>query len=240
MSQKVDLLAIGVHPDDVELGCAGTILKHIHQGKKVAILDLTEGELGSRGSRETRKKEAASAADILGVSHRNILDFGDGFFTHSRENVLEIVKYIRLHQPQIVLANALADRHPDHGRAGKLIADACFYAGLVKIETAFNGEAQKPHRPQAVYHYVQDYYAEPNVVVDVSEFWDQKLASIRAYSTQFYNPESNEPQTPISSKEFLDFLAGRAAQYGRLIGGAYGEGFVTARPMGVHSLFDLL
>lgn len=240
MLQKVDMLAIGVHPDDVELGCAGTILKTISQGKSVAILDLTEGELGSRGTRVTRKQEAADAAAILGVKHRNILDLGDGFFEHNKQSILEIVRYIRLHQPEIVLANALHDRHPDHGRAGKLISDACFFAGLVKIETIFNGEPQQAYRPKVVYHYIQDYYHEPNVIIDISEFWEQKVQSIMAYKTQFFNPESKEPQTPISSKEFLEFLEGRATQYGRLVGGRYAEGFTTARPVGADSLFDLI
>lgn len=240
MSHKVDILAIGVHPDDVELGAAGTILKSVAEGKTVAMLDLTQGELGSRGTRETRKKEAADAASILGVSHRTMLDFGDGFFEHTNQNMLEIVKYIRLHQPEIVLANALHDRHPDHGRAGKLISEACFYSGLVKIETSLHEKLQEPHRPKVVYHYIQDYYIKPDVIIDVSEHWEKKLASIMAYKTQFFNPESDEPQTPISSKAFLDFLAGRASQFGRLIGGEYAEGFVAERPVGAKSLFDLI
>lgn len=236
----VDILAIGVHPDDVELACSGTIVKAVNDGQSVAILDLTEGELGTRGSRELRKVEAENAAKILGVSDRVILNMGDGFFEHNNENMLEIVKYIRHYQPKIVLANAMSDRHPDHGRAGKLIAEACFYSGLVKIETELNGTVQTAYRPKAVYHYIQDYYTKPDLVVDVSDVWDTKVKSILAYSSQFYDPNSKEPETPISSKSFMEFIDGRGWQFGRLINVNYGEGFTMARPAGVKQILDVI
>lgn len=237
---KVDILAIGVHPDDVELGCSGTILKAVNDGKKVAILDLTRGELGTRGTPELRKEEATKAAKILGVADRVILDMGDGFFTHSNENMLEIAKYVRHYQPEVVLANAMADRHPDHGRAGKLISEACFYSGLQKIETFFNGELQQAYRPKAVYHYIQDRYTDPDLVVDVTDVWDKKIESILAYSSQFYDPNSKEPETPISSKAFMEFIDGRGTQFGRLINRKFGEGFTMARPAGVNQILDVI
>ena len=237
---KVDILAIGVHPDDIELGCSGTILKAVQDGKKVAVLDLTQGELGTRGSAELRIEEAKKAAHILGLTDRVILNIGDGFFQHSNENMLEIVKYIRHFQPKIVLANALSDRHPDHGRAGKLISEACFYAGLPKIETTLNEEKQTSHRPTAVYHYVQDRYTDPDLVVDVSQVWEGKVKSIMAYSSQFYDPKSTAPETPISSKAFMDFIDGRGTQFGRLINVKYGEGFTMARPAGVNQILDVI
>lgn len=236
----VDILAIGVHPDDVELACSGTIVKAVNDGQSVAILDLTEGELGTRGSRELRKIEAQNAAKVLGVSDRIILNMGDGFFEHNNENMLEIVKYIRHYQPKIVLANAMSDRHPDHGRAGKLIAEACFYSGLEKIETELNGTVQTAHRPKTVYHYIQDYYTKPDLVVDVSDVWDTKVKSILAYSSQFYDPNSKEPETPISSKSFMEFIDGRGWQFGRLINVNYGEGFTMARPAGVKQILDVI
>ncbi|MFT4753515.1 MAG: bacillithiol biosynthesis deacetylase BshB1 [Salibacteraceae bacterium] len=237
---KVDILAIGVHPDDVELGCSGTILKAVLDGKKVAVLDLTQGELGTRGTPELRQVEAHNAAKILGVTDRVILNIGDGFFQHTNENMLEIVKYIRHYQPDVVLANAMADRHPDHGRAGKLISEACFYSGLQKIETSLNGGEQKAHRPKTVYHYIQDRYTDPDLVVDVTEVWDKKIESILAYSSQFFDPNSKEPETPISSKAFLDFIDGRGAQFGRLINTKFGEGYTMARPAGVNQILDVI
>ena len=237
---QVDILAIGVHPDDVELACSGTILKAIQDGKTVAILDLTRGEMGTRGTPELRREEALNSAIILGVSERIGLDMGDGLFEHNNENMIEIAKYIRHFQPKIVLANAMQDRHPDHGRAGKLIADSCFYAGLRKIETTLNGDLQTAHRPKAVYHYIQDHYTDPDLVVDVSSVWDKKIESILAFSSQFYNPKSNEPETPISSKAFMEFIDGRGWQFGRLINVKYGEGFTMNRPAGVSQILDVL
>ncbi len=237
---KLDILAIGIHPDDVELSCSGTILKHIALGKKVGILDLSRGELGTRGSSKLRTQEATKAAKILGLSVRTQLNFKDGFFENNKAHQLQIIKQIRLHQPQIVLCNAISDRHPDHGRAAKLVADACFYAGLVKIKTTQNNKAQLPWRPQAVYHYIQDYFITPHFVVDVTNFIEKKHQSIMAYSSQFYNPKSNEPQTPISNKEFIESLNSKMSIWGRSIGVPYAEGFTTNRYLGVNNLFDLV
>lgn len=236
---KVDILAFGAHPDDVELSASGTILKSIQQGKKVAIVDLTQGELGSRGTIETRYAEAADAATILGIEARVNLKMEDGFFQHSPENLRKIVEQIRYFRPRIVLANAIQDRHPDHPKGSKLVSEACFLAGLRKIETTFNGEPQEAYRPEVVYHYIQDRYSKPDFVVDVTEFVEQKFDSIRAYKTQFFDPNSNEPQTPISGKEFFEFLRGRMSEFGRQIGVHYAEGFTVERLIGVEDLFDL-
>lgn len=236
---KLDILAFGVHPDDVELSCAGTLMKHIAQGKKVGIIDLTQGELGSRGTAETRKEEAAAASVIMGVSMRANLKMADGFFEINEENKRKIIEQLRKYRPEIVLCNAASDRHPDHGRAGKLVSEASFLAGLVKIRTELDGQGQQAHRPKAVYHYIQDVYLKPDFVVDVTEFVDRKIEAIKAYKTQFYDPDSNEPQTPISGKEFFDFVKGRMMQFGRPIGVEYGEGFTVEREPGVNDLFDL-
>lgn len=236
---KLDILAIGIHPDDVELSCGGTLLKHIALGKKVGILDLTHGELGSRGSAELRLQEAKKAALILGVHAREILNFSDGFFENNKEHQLAIIKMLRLYQPDIVLANAISDRHPDHGRASKLISDACFYAGLRKINTEFEGNLQEHWRPKAVYHYIQDRYINPDFVVDVSDFVDKKMEAIAAYGSQFYNPESNEPETPLTSKLFMDFIKSRMITLGRDAGFDYAEGFVAERFIGVDDITTL-
>lgn len=238
--RKVDILAFGAHPDDVELSASGTILKHIQNGKKVAIVDLTEGELGSRGTVQTRYAEAAAAAKILGVESRVNLQMADGFFEHSQENLLKVVEQIRFFKPEIVLTNAFEDRHPDHGKGSKLVSDACFLAGLRRIKTDLNGIEQEAFRPKAVYHYIQDRYLKPDFVVDVTDFVETKMKSIRAYSTQFYDPNSKEPQTPISGEDFFEFLHGRMAQYGRQIGVRYAEGFNVERFVGVNDLFDLI
>lgn len=236
---KLDVLAIGVHPDDVELGCSGTILKHIAQGKKVGILDLTKGELGSRGSSELRLEEADKAAQIMGVSVRENLGFADGFFINDKKHQLEIIKILRKYQPDIVLANAPKDRHPDHGRASKLVSEACFYSGLVKVETELNGNAQSLWRPKAVYFYIQDRFLKPDFVVDVSEHVNKKMEAIMAFSSQFYNPDSNAPETPISSKKFLDFVKARMANFGRDINADYAEGYTTERVIGVEDITGL-
>ena len=233
---KLDILAIGVHPDDVELGCSGTILKHIAQGKKVGILDLTKGELGSRGSGELRLVEAANSAEILGVTIRENLGYADGFFTNDKVHQLGIIEILRKYQPDVVLANAPRDRHPDHGRASQLVSEACFYSGLVRIKTELDGVQQELWRPKAVYHYIQDRYLEPDFVVDVSEFVDQKMESILAFSSQFYNPESKLPETPISSKKFFDFIKARMANFGRDINVDYAEAFTTERLIGVEDI----
>lgn len=236
---KLDILAIGIHPDDVELSCGGTLLKHIALGKKVGILDLTHGELGSRGNAELRLQEAKKAALILGVHAREILNFSDGFFENNKEHQLAIIKMLRLYQPDIVLANAISDRHPDHGRASKLISDACFYAGLRKINTEFENNLQEHWRPKAVYHYIQDRYIQPDFVVDVSDFVDKKMEAIAAYKSQFYNPESNEPETPLTSKLFMDFIKSRMITLGRDAGFDYAEGFVAERFIGVDDITTL-
>ncbi len=236
MSIKLDILAIGVHPDDVELGCSGTILKHIAQGKKVGILDLTKGELGSRGSGELRLVEAKNSAQILGVIVRENLGFADGFFKNDKEHQLEIIKIIRKYQPTIVLANATKDRHPDHGRAAHLVSEACFYSGLLKIETTLNGEQQLHYRPKAVYYYIQDRFLKPDFVVDITPFIDKKMEAILAFSSQFYNPASTAPETPISSKKFMDFVKSRMADFGRDINAEFAEGYTVERVVGVEDI----
>ena len=237
---KVDILAFAAHPDDVELSCSGTLLKEIYSGKKVAIVDLTEGELGSRGSVETRYREAELSASILGLSARENLNIGDGTFENNHQNRLKIIAAIRKYQPDLVLANAPKDRHPDHGRASSLVSEAFFYAGLRRIETFENGVCQKEWRPNLLLHYIQDQYLEPDFVVDVSDFWEKRMESVKAYKTQFYDPESKEPNTPISSAEFLDFLEARGASFGRPIGVKYAEGFIKSRIPGVNYLTDLI
>ncbi|MBS1651459.1 MAG: bacillithiol biosynthesis deacetylase BshB1 [Bacteroidetes bacterium] len=238
--ERVDILAIGVHPDDVELACSGTILKHIALGKKVGILDLTLGELGTRGDKNVRTQEAKASAKILGVTFRHQLNMSDGFFENNKEHQIEIIKILRNCCPQIVLCNAINDRHPDHGRAAKLVADACFYSGLNKIETYFNNQLQNSWRPKAVYHYIQDYFIEPDLVIDVSNFIEKKREAIMAFSSQFYNPKSNEPETPISSKDFIESVFAKMNIWGRSIGVAYAEGYTSARYIGAANLFDLL
>jgi bacillithiol biosynthesis deacetylase BshB1 len=236
---KLDILAIGVHPDDVELGCSGTILKHIAQGKKVGILDLTKGELGSRGSGDLRIEEAKKSATILGVEIRENLGFADGFFKNDKNHQIEIIKILRKYQPDIVLCNSPRDRHPDHGRASELVYESCFYSGLVKIETVINGEIQELWRPRAVYHYIQDRFLKPDFVVDVSGYVDKKMEAIMAFSSQFYNPDSAAPETPISSEKFLDFVKSRMANFGRDINADYAEGYTVDRVVGVEDITKL-
>ncbi len=236
---QIDILAIGAHPDDVELSAAGTLLKHRAMGFSTGIIDLTQGELGSRGTKETRKEEAMAAAEILGLSARVNLKMADGFFEHSEENLRLIVEQIRRFKPGIVLLNAVSDRHPDHGKGSKLASEACFLAGLRRIETTWEGNPQEAYRPKAVYHYIQDRYLKPDFAVDVTDFVEQKFASIKAYKTQFWDPASTEPKTPISGEEFFEFLRGRMAEFGRSIGARYAEGFTVERLPGVDSLFDL-
>ncbi|GAA3787541.1 bacillithiol biosynthesis deacetylase BshB1 [Corallibacter vietnamensis] len=236
---KLDILAIGAHPDDVELGCGATIAKEIANGKKVGIIDLTRGELGTRGTAETRKEEAENAAKILGVSVRENLGFADGFFVNDKEHQLAIIKMIRKYQPEIVLCNAIDDRHIDHGKGSKLVSDACFLSGLIKIETSEDKKPQEPWRPKHVYHYIQWKHIEPDLVVDISEFIDVKMKAVMAYKTQFYNPDEKGPQTPISSKNFTDSINYRARDLGRLVGVEYAEGFTVERYVSVNSLFDI-
>jgi len=237
---KLDILTIGAHPDDVELGCGATIAKEVAQGKKVGILDLTRGELGTRGTAETRAAEAKEAARILGVAVRENLAFADGFFVNDKTHQLEVIKAIRKYQPDIVICNAIDDRHIDHGKGSKLVSDACFLSGLIKIETSLgNGVSQKPWRPKQVYHFIQWKNLEPDVAVDVSGYIDTKMASVIAYRTQFYDANSKEPETPISSKNFTDSILYRARDLGRLVGVEYAEGFTVERYPAVDSLFDL-
>ena len=226
---KCDILAIGAHPDDVELGCGGTIVKLISEGKKISIIDLTQGELGTRGTAETRAQEAADAARILGISARENLKFKDGFLNNSEEYQLRIVEKIRKYRPEIVFANAIDDRHPDHAKAAKLISDACFLAGLKKIETYDNNELQEVWRPKHIFHYMQWKNIVPEFVIDITGFMDKKIEACMAYKTQFYNPESTEPMTPIASKDFLDSLTYRAQDLGRLSGVTFAEGFTTEK-----------
>ena len=236
---KLDILAFGVHPDDVELSCSGTLMKHIDQGKKVGVVDLTRGELGSRGTAETRKEEAAEASKLMGLEVRVNLQMEDGFFENNEPNKRKIIEQIRRFKPEIVLCNAIDDRHPDHGRASKLVSEACFLSGLRKIETTIDGVTQDAFRPKSVYHYIQDVYIKPDFVIDVSTYIERKIEVIRAYKTQFYDPNSSEPKTPISGKEFFDFVKGRMMQFGRPIGAEFGEGFTVEREPGVNDLFDL-
>jgi bacillithiol biosynthesis deacetylase BshB1 len=237
---KLDILVFAVHPDDAELGCSGTILKHIALGKKVGIVDFTRGELGTRGTAETRDEEAAESARILGLHVRENLRFRDGFFANDEQHQREVVKMIRKYQPEIVLSNALEDRHPDHGRAGDLTYDACFLAGLPKLNTLLEGEEQQPWRPKILLQYIQDRYIRPDIIVDISPYFDQKIACIKAFKTQFHNPKLDEPETYISSPEFLEAVVGRAREFGKSIGTTYAEGFTSRKLLGVNDLFNLL
>lgn len=240
---KLDILAIGVHPDDVELGCSGTIINEIKRGKKVGILDLTQGELGTRGTIDTRYQEAANAAMILGVQVRENLRMRDGFFRNDEEHQLQLIRAIRKYQPDIIIGNVLHDRHPDHGRAGKMIADCSFLSGLAKIETSDeSGKAQEKWRPAYVLHYIQDWYHEPDFIVDITEAFEQRMKSIEAYSTQFHTGEESQsgPQTYISTPDFLEAVVARARMFGKRIGVKYGEGFITEKSIGIRNLDALV
>jgi bacillithiol biosynthesis deacetylase BshB1 len=237
---KLDILAFGAHPDDVELGCAGTILKEISLGKSVGIIDLTRGELGTRGSAAIRDQEADASAKILGVAVRENLGMRDGFFVNDESHQLEIIKMIRKYQPEIVLCNAIDDRHIDHGKGSKLVSDSCFLSGLMKVETELEGEKQTAWRPKLVYHYTQWKNIEPDFVVDITGFTDKKIESILAYSSQFYDADSKEPESPISSKNFLESLNYRSRDLGRLVAVDHAEGFTVERYLAVNSLGDLI
>lgn len=227
---KVDILAFGAHPDDIELGCGGSIAKAVADGKNVGLIDLTRGELGTRGSASIRDKEAALAAELLGVKFRKNLGFRDGFFVNNEPHQLEIIKLIREHQPELVLCNAIDDRHIDHAKGSQLVSDACFLSGLAKIETNNSeGEAQVAWRPARVYHYIQWKEITPDIVFDISGFLDKKIEAINAYASQFYDEKSDEPATPISSKNFLDSVRYRAQNLGRLAGVDAAEGFTVER-----------
>lgn len=237
---KLDILVFGAHPDDVELSCGATIAKEISLGKKVGIIDLTRGELGTRGTAELRDKEAADAAKILGVTVRENLRFRDGFFSNDEQHQLEVIKMIRKYQPDVVICNAIDDRHIDHGKGSKLVSDACFLSGLIKISTQIEGKEQEAWRPKQVYHYIQWKNLVPDFVVDVTGFMDVKVKSLMAYASQFYDPDSTEPVTPIATKNFKESIMYRAADLGRLINTEYAEGFNVERYVAVNSLGDLI
>jgi len=240
---KLDILAIGVHPDDVELGCSGTIINEIKNGKKVGVLDLTQGELGSRGTVETRYEEAAKAAMIMGVAIRENLKMCDGFFKNDEEHQRKLIIAIRKYQPEIIITNALSDRHPDHGRAAKLTADSCFLSGLRKVDTKDElGNDQEPWRSKYVFHYIQDRYHEPDFVIDITDVFEQRMEAVKAYTTQFYNPDNEDdgPQTYISTAAFLESIIARARVIGKKIGVQYGEGFNTEKTLGLKNMDSLI
>jgi bacillithiol biosynthesis deacetylase BshB1 len=238
---KLDILAIGVHPDDVELGCSGVLINEIRNGKATGIVDLTQGELGTRGTVETRYAESAAAAAIIGVRVRENLMMRDGFFRNDEAHQLELIRIIRRYRPEVVIGNILDDRHPDHGRAGHLIADACFLSGLAKVETEDHGAPQQKWRPKYVLHYLQDWYHEPDLLVDISDVFEQRMESIKAYGTQFSaNENSDGPQTYISTPDFLDSVVARARMFGKRIGVKYAEGFITEKKIGIRSLDALI
>jgi bacillithiol biosynthesis deacetylase BshB1 len=237
---KLDILAIAAHPDDIELSCAGILAKENAAGKKIGILDLTRGELGTRGTPELRDQEAKDAAKILGVEIRENLGFADGFFTNDREHQMKIIEMIRKYQPEIVICNAVKDRHPDHAKGSELASVSCFLSGLRKVETTHDGKAQEAWRPQHVYHYIQWQDITPDIVVDISGFIETKIESVKAYKSQFFDPDNNEPATPISSNNFFESIRYRAANLGRLIGTDHAEGLITERYPAVESIFDLI
>ncbi|RKS25019.1 bacillithiol biosynthesis deacetylase BshB1 [Flavobacterium endophyticum] len=237
---KLDILFFGAHPDDVELGCGATIAKEVSLGKNVGIVDLTRGELGTRGTAEIRDEEAKNAASVLGVEIRENLRMRDGFFTNDEAHQMEVIKMIRKYRPEIVICNAVDDRHIDHGKGSKLVSDSCFLSGLIKIETEIDGINQAAWRPKLVYHYIQWKDLKPDFVVDVSGFMDKKVASLMEYKSQFYDPNSNEPATPIATKNFKDSILYRAQDLGRLINSEYAEGFTVERYLAVNSLGDLI
>lgn len=237
---RIDILAIGAHPDDVELSCAGTLAKEIANDKQVAILDLTQGELGTRGTAEIRASEAKEAANILGVTARYNLNFADGFFENNKEHQLQLATYIRLLKPNMVLCNAVEDRHPDHGRAAALVVESCFLSGLQQVKTTYEGQSQEAWRPKQIYHYIQWNDVQPDFVVDISAYMDTKLKAVNAYASQFYNPKTAAPETPISSENFIASVKYRAANLGRLIGVDHAEGFTAARLLAVDRISDLM
>ena len=231
---KLDILAFAAHPDDVELACSGTVIKHIQQGKKVGVIDLTRGELGTRGDVSTRMKEAEISSQIMKIAVRENLDLPDGFLAENEDSLKKIIVAIRKYQPEIVLCNAKYDRHPDHGLAGQIVSRACFLSGLIKIETG-----QPAWRPKMVYHYIQDRFIQPDLIIDITDQFEERMKTVLAFKSQFFNADSNEPLTLIATKEFLDNLKGRLFQFGRLINTTYGEGFTTERPVGTDDLFTL-
>lgn len=238
--EKLDILAFAAHPDDVELACSGTLAAHVAQGLRVGIVDLTRGELGTRGTPELRAQESAASGQILQLSARENLDLGDGYFEINENSLRAVITQIRRFQPDIILANAQSDRHPDHGRGGDLVARAHFLSGLRKIETDFQGQSQAPWRARNLYRYIQDRISVPDFVVDISAYWETKVQSIKAYKSQFFDPTSQEPETYISSPLYWEYVEARAREYGHMIGTEFGEGFTIERPIGVKNLKDLL
>jgi N-acetylglucosamine malate deacetylase 1 len=237
---KLDILAIAAHPDDVELACAGTLMVHAAQGMKVGVLDLTRGELGTRGTAETRAAEAAASAQVMGLEVRDNLGLPDGFFRNDKEEQMALIAAIRKYKPEIVLANAFADRHPDHGRGAQLIAESCFLSGLRRIETFENGQLQEAWRPKQVFHFLQDRYEAPDFVVDITPVIERKKEAIRCFKTQFLAGADNEPQTYISSPAFFEGVIARDSNFGRMVGVPYAEGFKTVKMLGIKSFRDLI
>jgi len=235
----VDILAFGAHPDDVELSAGGTLIKQIKNGSTVGIVDLSMGEMGTRGTTEIRAMEAANAMKIIGANFRENLEMPDSFIDLSKKSIEKVVQAIRTHKPKIVLCNAIKDRHPEHRIASKLVSKACFISGLTKFETFIDGKKQDSHRPKNIYHYIQDQWINPDFVMDISDEIDQKIKAIKAFESQFYNPESSEPNTPISSKDFLDSIMSKANLMGRTIDKSFGEGFTVERPIGTSDLMNL-
>ncbi|HRN36754.1 MAG TPA: bacillithiol biosynthesis deacetylase BshB1 [Flavobacteriales bacterium] len=238
-NEGVDILCITAHPDDAEIGMGGTLLRHIHQGRSVGLVDLSSGELGTRGSGEIRRQEAEASARVIGAKFRYQLGLPDGFFEINEESLLKVITTIRRHRPRVVFTNAVRDRHPDHGRGSKLVSRACFLSGLRRVITADEGQEQEAHRPVSVYHIIQDHWIHPDFVVDVSDFWQRKMEALACFKSQFYDPTSTEPVSPISVPEFLPTLEGRARETGRLIGTAFGEGFTVERAPGVNDVLEL-
>ncbi|MEP6597335.1 MAG: bacillithiol biosynthesis deacetylase BshB1 [Ginsengibacter sp.] len=234
---KADILAFGVHPDDVELGCSGTLIASVVQGKKVVVIDLTRGELGTRGTADTRDEEANNAAKAMNIYTRENLQMADGFFQNDETNVRKVITVIRKYQPEIVLCNAPEDRHPDHGRSSKLVSDAAFLSGLRKIQTIYNNEPQEEWRPNYVFHYIQDRYLKPDFLFDISDHYEKKIKAILCYTTQFNTIDNSEPQTYISNPDFLDVIKARALMFGKRIGVKYAEGYLTTKMIGVKT-FD--
>ncbi len=239
MSRSVDILCITAHPDDVEISMAGTVLHHIAIGHSVGLVELTAGELGTRGTPETRRQEADEAHRLLGTAFRYQLGLADGFFRMDEASLITVVRALRAHRPKVVLTNAVRDRHPDHGRGASLVAEACFLSGLRRISTQLDGSEQEAWRPTTVLHAIQDRWIDPDLVVDITPYWPTKAAALQCFRSQFFDPNSTEPTSPISSPDFLPFLEGRSREMGRLLGVTYGEGFTTARPLGIKDLTDV-
>ncbi len=239
MDQHVDILCITAHPDDVEISMAGTVIRQVELGHSVGLVELTAGELGTRGTPEVRRQEAEAGMKVLGARFRYQLGLPDGFFRADRESLLKVIASIRAHRPRLVLTNALQDRHPDHGRAASLVAEACFLSGLRRIHTEHDQVPQEEHRPAMVLHCVQDHWHDPDVIVDVSAQWEKKLEALMCFKSQFFDPESSEPSSPIANPDFMPFLEGRSRQMGRLVHARHGEGFTCARPLGLEDLLVL-